>query len=371
MDGHWRPHGGHRPTEHLRTALRATRSTGERGAGVLERASIIGRVFWPVAVVALAEGSASGPRTDPGLQRKQLIEPTTSWFDDEPAYKFLHILIRDETYSGILKRRRADLHERFADWMLAPAGIRIDEQREIIGYHLEQSAVYRRELGPLDERGQGLAWRAPSSSPGWPPGLQSWRHARRWQPPSASRRHPASRRSGTWRSPSRCWRSAERRRTVRRGRSGARRIPSPRPRRIGDRSLETTASIVRLHLHFASEGGDASAVRAQTEEAIAILEAAGDDAGLARAWRLMNLIGLTVGRLAEAERAAVNSIEHAKRTGDDVMVRRNVGVLATRSSSARVPSIAASNWPTSFSRARVMTLDRRAWSSAPWRSSTR
>ncbi len=62
-----------------------------------------------------------------------------------------------------------------------------------------------------------------------------------------------------------------------------------------DRDLETTASVVRLHLHFATEGGDAAGVRAQTEDAIRFLETAGDDAGLLRAWRLMTLIGWTVG----------------------------------------------------------------------------
>jgi tetratricopeptide (TPR) repeat protein len=96
-----------------------------------------------------------------------------------------------------------------------------------------------------------------------------------------------------------------------------------------DRDLEVTASIVRLHLHFATEGGDAAAVRAQTEEAIQALETIGDDEGLLRAWRLMTLIGWTVGNFADAEHAAMKTIEHARRTGDDVMVRRYVGLLAS------------------------------------------
>ncbi len=302
-------------------------ATSERT--VLERASIIGRVFWPVAVMALGEGSAPVDEPIGGLQRKQLVEPTTSWFEDEAAYKFLHILIRDETYSGILKRRRSDLHERFADWMLASAGIRVDEQREIIGYHLEQSVAYRRELGPLDERGQALARRASEQL-----GLAGRRAFNRGDMPAAGnllRRaadilpadDPA--RGGLLLGAGEALSDAGE--FAKAEAALAESIASAAAN--GDRSLETTASIVRLHLHFASEGGDATEVRAQTEEAIAILEAAGDDAGLARAWRLMNLIGLTVGKLAEAERAAVQSIEHAKRTGDDVMVRRNVGVLAS------------------------------------------
>ena len=296
--------------------------------GVLERASIIGRVFWPVAVIALGESSAAVDEPIGG-STQAARRADDSWFEDEAAYKFLHILIRDETYSGILKRRRADLHERFADWMLASAGIRVDEQREIIGYHFEQSVEYRRELGPLDERGQGLAWRASEQL-----GLAGRRAFNRGDMPAAGNllrraadilpvEDPArgGLLLGAGEALSDAGRFAEAEAAL------AESVASAAAH--GDRSLETTASIVRLHLHFASEGGDASAVRAQTEEAIAILEAAGDDAGLARAWRLMNLIGLTVGKLAEAERAAVKSIEHAKRTGDDVMVRRNVGVLAS------------------------------------------
>ena len=40
------------------------------------------------------------------------------------AFRFAHLLIRDVTYEGMLKQRRAELHERFADWLEArrPAG---------------------------------------------------------------------------------------------------------------------------------------------------------------------------------------------------------------------------------------------------------
>ena len=47
------------------------------------------------------------------------------------AFRFAHLLIRDVTYEGMLKERRAELHERFADWLEARAGDRLGELEEI------------------------------------------------------------------------------------------------------------------------------------------------------------------------------------------------------------------------------------------------
>ena len=63
-------------------------------------------------------------------------------------------------YQGILKAARADLHERFADWLEQAAGERAGEYEEILGHHLERACAYLEELGPRDERGRLLAARA-------------------------------------------------------------------------------------------------------------------------------------------------------------------------------------------------------------------
>ena len=59
------------------------------------------------------------------------------------AFHFAHLLIRDVTYEGMLKERRAELHERFADWLEARAGDRLGELEDLLGYHLEQAFRYR------------------------------------------------------------------------------------------------------------------------------------------------------------------------------------------------------------------------------------
>ena len=65
-------------------------------------------------------------------------------------------MIRDTAYDGILKRARADLHERFVDWADEVNRDRGAEFEEILGYHLEQAWKYLSELGPLDDHGREI-----------------------------------------------------------------------------------------------------------------------------------------------------------------------------------------------------------------------
>jgi len=123
---------------------------GDRG--VLERASVVGQVFERAAVEEL-----SPPEARPGvparlleLTRRQLLRVAVSALARE-AFQFRHILIRDAAYEAMPKRRRAELHERFAVWLQATLGQRAAEHAEIIGYHYEQAVRLWTELGPPGE----------------------------------------------------------------------------------------------------------------------------------------------------------------------------------------------------------------------------
>jgi ketosteroid isomerase-like protein/tetratricopeptide (TPR) repeat protein len=70
------------------------------------------------------------------------------------------VLLRDAAYHLLLKEARAELHEKFADWLETKAGELVGEHEEVIAYHLEQAHEYRRMLGTLDERGRALGARA-------------------------------------------------------------------------------------------------------------------------------------------------------------------------------------------------------------------
>src|SRR5207248_58766 len=67
----------------------------------------------------------------------------------EGAFRFRHLLIRDAAYDALPKAMRAELHERFADW-LERHGDSLVEVDEILGYHLEQAWRWRKELGAPD-----------------------------------------------------------------------------------------------------------------------------------------------------------------------------------------------------------------------------
>jgi predicted ATPase len=92
--------------------------------------------------------------------RGELIRPERSDFADDDGYRFAHVLIRDAMYDSTPKELRAELHERYANWLERKAGDRVREYEEILGYHLEQACRYRRELVPVDERTLALARRA-------------------------------------------------------------------------------------------------------------------------------------------------------------------------------------------------------------------
>jgi class 3 adenylate cyclase/tetratricopeptide (TPR) repeat protein len=118
--------------------------TGERTA--LERGAVEGQVFHRGAVQALAPDGPSVPAQLMGLIRKELVRPTTATLPEDDAFRFRHLLIRDAAYDALPKATRADLHERFARWLEEHGGGLV-ELDEILGYHLEQAARYRSELG--------------------------------------------------------------------------------------------------------------------------------------------------------------------------------------------------------------------------------
>jgi predicted ATPase len=129
---------------------------------VLQRASVIGRVFYWGAVTDLSPQPARpsvGARLQ-ALLRKELIQPEPSPFAGDDAFRFSHILIRGAAYESMPKRTRADLHERFASWLEHVVADRIYEYQEIVGYHLEQSFRYLSELGPIGDHGLKIAERA-------------------------------------------------------------------------------------------------------------------------------------------------------------------------------------------------------------------
>ena len=124
----------------------------------IERAAVIGREFWPDAIVEMlpAEARASAVGHLRALVHRGLIHPDRHTLAGEEQLRFHHILIRDVAYHTTPKALRAELHEQFADWLTQ----RSEQYDEFIGFHLEQAFRLRGEVGRADADTRALAIRA-------------------------------------------------------------------------------------------------------------------------------------------------------------------------------------------------------------------
>ena len=160
--------GARRATSRRSTCRRRSRRCSPRGStrsrakerSVIEPASVVGYEFAEAAVTALAPPDVSPRRPTRSSRRsthKHLVRRVED--GDEGVHRFDHIMIRDTAYDGILKRARADLHERFVAWADLVNQDRGAEFEEILGYHLEQAWKYlvrarpARRAGPRDRAG--------------------------------------------------------------------------------------------------------------------------------------------------------------------------------------------------------------------------
>jgi DNA-binding SARP family transcriptional activator len=143
--------GGDRPLPGSIQALLAARldrlGPGERA--ILERAAVIGKEFRSGEVVGLLDAAEA-----PTAERHLLALVARGFLRraDDGAFSFRHVLIQDVTYRATPKRKRATLHERFAD-RLGDA----EALDEIKGYHLERAYRLRLELGQADRGIRQLA----------------------------------------------------------------------------------------------------------------------------------------------------------------------------------------------------------------------
>ncbi|HEY9068498.1 MAG TPA: adenylate/guanylate cyclase domain-containing protein [Burkholderiaceae bacterium] len=87
----------------------------ERTRSALQDASVIGHVFWDRALAAI---DADAPASLDELLRKEmtLARPGSS-FSGNREYAFVHHLLHQVTYDGVLKSRRQAAHARAAAWL--------------------------------------------------------------------------------------------------------------------------------------------------------------------------------------------------------------------------------------------------------------
>ncbi|MGZ4388973.1 MAG: hypothetical protein ACXVZL_06295, partial [Gaiellaceae bacterium] len=134
-------------------ALLAARIDGLAPAerSLLERGAVEGQLFHAGAARALAPDEPAPETLLASLVRRDLIRPAPPIFRGEDAYRFRHILLRDAAYERLPKGRRAELHERLAEWLEARED-ELVEADELVGHHLDQAYRYGLELGHADEQ---------------------------------------------------------------------------------------------------------------------------------------------------------------------------------------------------------------------------
>ncbi|MFN8467870.1 MAG: adenylate/guanylate cyclase domain-containing protein [Caldilineaceae bacterium] len=89
----------------------------------LQRAAVIGRVFWDQAVVYLQTNTAGAPTANikqalAGLNDRELVfTRSVSSFERAQEFLFKHALMRDVAYGSVLKRNRRIYHRLAAQWL--------------------------------------------------------------------------------------------------------------------------------------------------------------------------------------------------------------------------------------------------------------
>jgi tetratricopeptide (TPR) repeat protein len=272
---------------------------------VIERGAVEGQIFHRGAVAELARPAEVDPQLV-GLVRKDLIHPAPATLAGDQAFRFRHLLIRDAAYDALPKATRADLHERFADW-LGQNGTGLIELDEITGYHLEQSARYHRELGherlDLEQRaGERLSLAAgrATARDDYPAAIKLFTRAVELFPNGS----PA-------------WRGAFLDRLailMSIGDDSAERDLRTLEK-ADDHLLNMDARIIRLRLAIDAATFDSSEAEAVIEQATRLFSETNDDRGLASVAELEAQFAWLKSRAIEVIRATDRYTQHARRAG--------------------------------------------------------
>ena len=299
---------------HVPPTIEAVLATRIDGLGPSERAllqcaSVVGRTFSPDVVAALSRWSEPPSLTVAleTLARHGLVRRTAA------GYQFSHGLIRDVAYGSLLKAERASLHSRLA-WHLADGS---DGMDEVVGFHLEQSFLYRDELGEVDEaaRREGAEAGARLGAAG----THSWklgdaraavnlldRAVALLAADEPARLDLLCELGVALRGSGEVHRAEEVLADARRRASS---IGVPRA------ELRARLELANVRL-FTGSGGSVDELLAVAREAIPVFATERDERGLSRAWRLIAYVdGAMRCRYATSAEAAERALVHCRRSG--------------------------------------------------------
>ena len=121
----------------------------ENEKGLLQQASVLGKVFWTDALAALA--STDAQLLDDrlySLERKEFVRRDhRSAVAGAQQYVFVHALVRDGAYGQMPRLARAEAHRQVAEWIDALPSDRAEDRAEMLAHHLVQAVEYGRAAG--------------------------------------------------------------------------------------------------------------------------------------------------------------------------------------------------------------------------------
>jgi len=132
---------------------------------LLQRASVIGRIFWDAAAIRLShEAGLKAAEVQAMLEdlrdREMILQREESGFAGTVEYVFRHAILRDVTYETVIPRQRRALHKLVGDWLMEVGGERADENVLLVAEHYgraEEISLAAAQLTKVGERAIQLA----------------------------------------------------------------------------------------------------------------------------------------------------------------------------------------------------------------------
>ena len=113
---------------------------------LLQNAAVVGKVFWPGALLDVGGDAAAVDDSLRALERKEFIRrERRSAVEGEVQYAFRHVLVRDVAYAQIPRAVRAAGHERVAAWI--ERRVRGEDAAELLAHHYLSALEYSRAAG--------------------------------------------------------------------------------------------------------------------------------------------------------------------------------------------------------------------------------
>ena len=126
---------------------------------ILQRGSVLGRVFWDAAAVRLSRSAGLDEDEVQAMledlrRREMLLRREESSFAGTVEYVFRHAILRDVTYETIVPRQRRAYHLAAGEWLLEQGGERAREHALLVAEHFERAGEPSRAAAQLEEAGR-------------------------------------------------------------------------------------------------------------------------------------------------------------------------------------------------------------------------